>query len=354
MSRGQSRTQSRDLKQDRLQQRAQSHTQERRLDLDTLDGTTSPEYEAGQETDYDRPDDEYGQGDFEADECEATWETDLTFEGGSQREQETGQSRRLLTLEDVIGQGNPTAFVRVVWEDPALRVEAIAMPRSEAGRRAVTLLRDFVQQVFEHAHGNLTPDEWKVLVGEPEADWPRRLLLLARIRRSSVIFDKSSGAEEDLTRDGAARFAKFAILPDGMAFSIHLIVGEPAAVKEGDADADCDRVDYEDLPSLLKAEAFQSVLLDLESGKLESRSSRADLFHAILQHLETHGVKIVSPDKSEWANELGRFYDDYCKRNAPDLARRYNERRQRHAKGKRPMRSAKRLHVPEEEKGPSD
>lgn len=285
MARSQGRT--RGTNQDRSRTQAREQSQRLRTELELLgDPETFPLAPA--------PGSLLGQPD--ADAFDDTEGDDHLTEGEADDHAEAGEDephQPPLALRQLLGTQPPLALVRLVIEEDAVRCRLLIAPRPTI-RQAVEELVALTEAVFQRGRAQLAEPEWRALLGVEPATPILRLLLVSRI--AIVGSDKVSLGERATFQPnnrGLERYAgKLALLPDGMPFSLRLLV-KGAAPAQRSRDPEMAQHPFGSLPEAVKLLALRRALAR-EANERQARSDED--FRALLgQALTELGLDMPRP-----------------------------------------------------------
>jgi hypothetical protein len=132
---------------------------------------------------------------------------------------------RLALLEDVLGSRAPTALFRLERSGDTVRRRWLTPP-PPAYAEALEELGRLVDHCFQRGRDRFTPEEWDCLLGTVPSPLENRLILLARLAvRGSEAITAPGGPAFKPNDRVLGRFArKFALLPDGLPFSLRLLL----------------------------------------------------------------------------------------------------------------------------------
>jgi hypothetical protein len=193
---------------------------------------------------------------------------------------------RRLTLEDVVGSRPPLVLFRLVRTGENVHVEPVVAPRPGT-EKAFKDLQDFLEGRLAEGP-RLLGDDWSRLL---DGDTPvgGRLLLLTRlaIRGQTML---APGRDSRTPNDiGLERYGKYALLPDGVPFSLRLLLEDGRGRHKGNGPATFIRLPYAVQLCALRA------ALDRERGRGEAVSDDdfVDLLHEALREM---GIELNRQD----------------------------------------------------------
>jgi hypothetical protein len=197
------------------------------------------------------------------------------------------------TLRQLLGTQPPLALVRLLLDGDNLRAHLLIAPRPTL-RDAVEELLALTENVFQRGREQLTGPEWQALLGLVPATPTVRLLLLSRI--AIVGSDKvplANTASFQPNNRGLERYAgKLALLPDGLPFSLRLLV-KGSAPAQRSRDPEMANHPFGALPEAVKLLALRRAL----AAEAAEGTARTDEdFRALLgQALSDLGLDIPRP-----------------------------------------------------------
>jgi hypothetical protein len=142
-------------------------------------------------------------------------------------------------LSRLLGARPALVPVQLVEVDGRVEVRVRARPRSAAAQEALAELADLLRHVFQAEPSPLTPDERRRLLGGEQATVGERLVLLTRLAIAANTTIATAAVPFAPDNRGLNRYlGKFAALPDGLPFSLRLLLkdlrGRKPSPKERD------------------------------------------------------------------------------------------------------------------------
>ena len=285
---------------------ARLHTQEVREGLDDLDRRDRLGYTAGPEQfndDLGWDDIDDADGDLMVDESDEPDSHDPQWIGDEEQDVAPPEDGRLPTLEDVIGSRNPAVLIRLDRLNANMVVGQIVRTSAEV-TEALNWIRLVAQNAFNQGRQRFDDVEWEQLLGSQPASPQRRLALLARLHVDRAV-------QARIAQDHSLpRYDKFAVLPDGTAFSIQLLFrdrrGRPARTGTESGEHGFDQ-----LPEAIKFDVYRSVLDDERAGRLRDEKGKAlqdaDVFREMVKRLQEDSLLEDPPHPGRWAGTLRNY-----------------------------------------------
>lgn len=195
------------------------------------------------------------------------WDPDGEPDGEADHDQGPDDGEEAgLGLAPLLGARPPVVLLRLEAALDGVRARRLVAPRPEVPGEADVLaeLAAFVEGRFRHGRETLPADAWDRLVGTKPAAPLRRAALLASLAApaSAPLADGQPGTPNDR---GIEQFrGKFAALPDGMPFSLRLLIQDGRGKKKGTAEDDGGPVRFSGLPWFVRLQALARALRDEE------------------------------------------------------------------------------------------
>jgi hypothetical protein len=140
-----------------------------------------------------------------------------------------------LAPRQLIGARPPVVLLRLEAVPDGVSARLLVSPRPEAPaeREVLDELRAFVEARFRDGKASLSPGAWDRLVGGEPADPLRRAALLTRLAANGGT-PFAAGRADNPNDRGLEQFrGKFAALPDGLPFSLRLLIRDDRGNKKG-------------------------------------------------------------------------------------------------------------------------
>jgi hypothetical protein len=274
MTRSTSRTvdQGQDRGQGRHRGRACSAVQ--RIALDGLDDRTS--WMTGLGRPAFSPDSEYDETeDVDGDEEPVSADAEAGDDAN-----EASAGLRPVVLSDLIGSRSPQVLVRLVRAGEGVRA-VLTQGLDGQFKDALVELRALVQSRFDAAPALLGSEGWQRLL-DPQTPLDERLLLLTRLAIRGLAKVSIQGeASFSPNNRGLGRYAgKFATLPDGLPFSLRLLLVDGQGKKKNASG----EPSFNDLPDALQLRALRAALArEKQEGQAKSDSQFAGLLADVLR-----------------------------------------------------------------------
>lgn len=197
------------------------------------------------------------------------------------------------TLSRLLGTQPPLALLQLTEDaEGVIRARALIAGRP-AYQEALTELIALVEHVFGSGRSRLTEPEWAALLGHTPAPLTVRLLALTRLALTGAEKIPLGDSASFLPNNrGLERYAdKLALLPDGLAFSLRLLL--KATTAQRSKDPDMASHPFGSLPEVVKLLALKRALA-LEAAEGQARTDEE--FRALLgQALTELGLDMPRP-----------------------------------------------------------
>jgi hypothetical protein len=169
--------------------------------------------------------------------------------------------QRRWTIREIVGSRPPVVLARVLCEPPESVTICVQSPTESSKNSVLERLRCFLQDRFEAGLSLLSPTEWQELTGQVLAQPLRRQLLLNRLAVSGEHkFPNAEGHESAVSELGLERYRyKLAALPDGMPFSIGLLVAGGDSGNKGQGET-AEEFAFHRLPMAVRLLAWRQTL----------------------------------------------------------------------------------------------
>jgi hypothetical protein len=166
-----------------------------------------------------------------------------------------------LSIREVFGSRPPVVLAHVSIEPDSKVKICIHLTVSASKNVALEWLRCFLIDRFEFAQAHLPAAEWNEITGQTAATPVRRLLLLNRLAVTGEHeFPGADKYQVKVSELGLERYRyKLASLPDGLPFSIGLLVAGGAAGNKGQDDNE-EKHPFQRLPMALRLLAWRQTL----------------------------------------------------------------------------------------------
>jgi hypothetical protein len=220
-----------------------------------------------------------------------------------------------IALTDLLGSRLPVVLFRLVRDGDTVTAQATAAPRSGSAAEALEELRVFLEDRFHSGRQELLePREWERLLGTEPAPVLERLLLLGRLAVGSnthlMLADGTGGHVSFTPHDrGLGRYAgKFAALPDGMPFSLGLLVRDGRGRRKENShpfDRLPEAIKFLGIRQALAAEAVQRTACDDNTFRSQLRDALASLGLVVDKPTEDHVVRFRETLKR---HDLGHLF----------------------------------------------
>lgn len=232
------------------------------------------------------------------------------------------------TLRKLLGTQPPVALLQVTEEEGAIRARPIVAPRP-AVVEALAELVALVEEVFRRGRAALTDAEWHGLIGRESAPLAVRLLGLAKIALTGADrIPLADGASYQPNNRGLERYAgKLALLPDGLAFSLRLLL--KGTLPPRSKDPDMASHPFSSLPEVVKLLALKRALaLEAEEGTARTDEDFRSLLGRALTDL---GLDMPRP----YWKHVEMLRSGLVRRGLPDVFPNARRRQQGYDQGER-------------------
>ncbi len=197
------------------------------------------------------------------------------------------------TFRRLLGTQPPLALLALTEApDGALRARPLVAPRTTI-HEALTELVALVEEIFRRGRAELAEAEWAALLGHTAAPLVHRLLALAKISLTGADrIPLAEGASFQPNNRGLERYVgKLALLPDGLCFSLRLLL--KGTLPPRSKDPDMANHPFSALPEVVKLLALKRALA-LEAAEGVARTDED--FRALLgQALTDLGLAMPRP-----------------------------------------------------------
>jgi hypothetical protein len=198
-----------------------------------------------------------------------------------------------VTLKDLLGTSPPITLARVAMQEDEVEVDPL-IPAFPGTEDALKEICDLIKCCFEQGRKELTEAEWGQLLGSEPAPFSVRLLLLSRLAiagQESIPLDEHASFSPN--NRGLERYAgKLALLPDGVPFSIRLLL-EGSKRGRRSANEDLANHPFGRLPESIKLLALRRAL---QREREQGRAHSDEEFRGLLgEALKEMGIPVPRP-----------------------------------------------------------
>jgi hypothetical protein len=206
------------------------------------------------------------------------------------RERPGPSRRRPTTLTRLLGSRPPVVLLHLSENDGRIAVRISTRPRSVEAGEALKELAALLEHAFREGRSHFTDAQWQRLLGHEPAPVGERLLLLTRLAIPAATAIRTPALSFTPDNRGLRHYhAKFAALPDGLPFSLRLLLPDRRGRKPASPSADADFLDLPE-PVLLLA-VRKTLAAERQLGQVWSDY---DIGPPLKRTLESLGVALAT------------------------------------------------------------
>jgi hypothetical protein len=215
----------------------------------------------------------------------------------SDDELEASPQQTRVALTDLLGARPPVVHLRIAEDSGQVRVLVCSRPWTETAAAALEELADFLQSVFTTGRTRFSTEEWHDLLHGGAAPLGKRLLLLSQLAVAADMLIESAQVPFIPHDRGLERYqSKIAALPDGLPFSLRLLLLDRRGKRERRRDP------FLDLPdALLLLAVRRALVLERQAGCVHSDYQLGPLLRKALVEL---GVSLAAAPTEEQVRTL--------------------------------------------------